>query len=67
MSTRNPRHTLPKLDLLQYALSGAQTERGIWSGAMEEAEEELLNADIREIERRIKLVTIANAKKSTTP
>lgn len=57
------RHRLSKLDLLQYALSGATTERGIFSGDMTEEEEDQLDRDIKEIERRIKLVKLAEDKK----
>ena len=58
------RHTLSKPDLLEYALSGAVTERGLWSGQMTKDEQELLDKDIAEIERRIKLVEIAEKRKT---
>jgi hypothetical protein len=48
-----PRPT--RLEILEYALEGARTERGIWSGAMTEEQEELLDDHIEwlagEIER----------------
>lgn len=56
------KHRLPKLDLLEYALSGAVTERGLQSGNMTDSEEESLDADIAEIEKRIKLVKWAEAR-----
>lgn len=56
------RHTLSKRDLLEYALDGARTRYGLQSGNMDEEEEDLLDRDIREIERRIKLVDIAAAR-----
>ncbi len=52
------RHKLPKLDLLDYALDGAVTRRGIGSGQMTDDEADDLDRDIAEIERRIKLVLI---------
>lgn len=58
------RHKLPKLDLLEYALSGAVTERGLQSGNMTDSEEEHLDSDIAEIERRIKLVKLAAARRA---
>jgi hypothetical protein len=60
---RYKRHTLNKLEILEYALTGAVTERGLQSGNMTESEEETLDKDIAEIERRIKLVNAANAYK----
>ena len=56
------KHRLPKLDLLEYALSGAVTERGLWMGGMTEEAEDQLNKDIAEIERRIELVKWAEAR-----
>lgn len=56
------KHSLSKLDLLEYALSGAVTERGLQSGNMTDSEEERLDADIAEIEKRIKLVKWAEAR-----
>jgi hypothetical protein len=44
---------LSRLDILEYALAGARTERGIYSGLMSEEEEGQLDEDIAEIERRI--------------
>ena len=58
------RHKLPKLDLLEYALSGAVTERGLQSGNMTDSEKEHLDSDIAEIERRIKLVKLAAARRA---
>lgn len=60
------RHRLSKLDLLDYALSGAVTERGLQLGNMTDKEEEQLDADIAEIERRIKLV-VGAANRITEP
>ncbi len=60
--SRYKRHRLSKLDLLEYALSGAVTERGLQSGNMSDSEEEQLDADIAEIEKRIKLVKYAQAR-----
>ena len=60
--SRYKRHRLSKLDLLEYALSGAVTERGVQSGNMSDSEEEQLDADIAEIEKRIKLVKYAQAR-----
>lgn len=57
-----PRHRLPKADLLDYALDGARTRRGLMSGALTEEEEDLLDADIRELERRIKLSEAAQKR-----
>lgn len=42
-----------RLEILKYALEGARTERGVWSGAMGEAEEEQLDADIEWLEAEI--------------
>lgn len=61
------RHRLSKADLLQYALSGAVTERGLWSGAMTDEQADDLNKDIAEIERRIRLVEIAERRKGSYP
>ncbi len=58
------RHKLSKLDLLDYALDGAVTRRGIGSGRMTEDEADDLNRDIAEIERRIKIVLIATYRKT---
>ncbi len=57
------RHTLSKADLLDYALQGALTERGTWSGDMLEEDADLLDKDIKEIERRIKIVAAAERRK----
>lgn len=56
------RHQLSRLDLLEYALDGATTRRGVQSGNLTEEEEELLDKDIAEIERRIKLVKAAQQR-----
>ena len=45
--SRYKRHRLSKLDLLEYALSGAVTERGLQSGNMSDSEEEQLDAAMR--------------------
>lgn len=42
-----------RLEILEYALEGAITERGIWSGAMSDGEEELLNSHIKWLEAEI--------------
>ena len=60
------RHRLPKLVLLQYAWEGACTQRGLCEDPHAKDDEEyleMLNADIKEIERRIKLVESAEARK----
>ena len=57
-------YKLSKLDLLEYALSGAVTERGLQSGNMTDSEEEHLNSDIAEIEKRIKLVKLAEGRRA---
>jgi hypothetical protein len=60
------RHKLSKADLLDYALEGALTRKGLQDdsqGAYDDYYEEL-EKDIAEIERRIKLVEIAERKKS---
>lgn len=57
-------YKLSKMDLLEYALSGAINERGLWSGAMSEEEEEHLDSDIAEIEKRIKLVKLAEGRRA---
>lgn len=59
------RYKLSKLDLLRYALDGARTYRGLYSGALTEREEYELDADIGEIKRRIKLAEGYAAR--TTP
>lgn len=46
----------PRLAILEYALQGAQTERGIWSGAMTEEAEAELDADIEWLEAEISRV-----------
>jgi hypothetical protein len=57
---------LSKHDLLEYALEGALTRRGTQSGNMSWEYEDQLDRDIVEIERRIKLVDIAEARKEKT-
>jgi hypothetical protein len=57
------RHRLSKADLLYYALDGARTVRGLYSGALTGEEERELDKDIAEIERRIKLVELAEERK----
>lgn len=57
------RHQLSKLDLLEYALTGVTWQRGVQSGNLTEEEEDLLDSDIAEIERRIKLVKAAEERK----
>lgn len=56
------RHTLPKLELLKYALEGARTRKGV-SLDLSDEEWELLNKDISEIARRIKLAEAAEQRK----
>ena len=53
----------PRLAILEYALEGACTERGIWSGAMTEEAEAELDADIEWLETEIARV---KAKQETT-
>ena len=62
---RKPRHTLSKLEVLQYALDGACTHRGLYMGAMDEEEEELVDKDIKELQRRVKLTKIAEERKAS--
>ena len=57
------RARLAHLDVLQYALEGACMRRGLYSGAMSDAEEEQIDADIAELQRRIKLAELAQARK----
>jgi hypothetical protein len=42
-----------RLEILEYALEGAQTQRGIWSGEMGVREEAELDAHIDWLEREI--------------
>jgi hypothetical protein len=58
------RHKLPKADLLNYARDGARTYRAINYEVLLDVEIETVEKDIAEIERRIKLVEIAERKKS---
>lgn len=48
------RHKLSRLDILRYALEGAQTRQGVQSGNMSEEEEDDLTRDIEVLERRIR-------------
>ena len=59
------RHRLSKIELLRYALDGARVERGLNAGNPDYTAEDwaLLDNDIAEIERRIKLVEIAEQRK----
>ena len=57
------RKTLSRMEVLQYALEGACTRRGIWSGAMDDYEEQELEDDIKELSRRIKLAKLAEERK----
>lgn len=57
------RHTLSNLDLLRYALDGAHTELAINYERLDDDEREILNKDIAEIKRRIKLVELAEKRK----
>lgn len=42
-----------RLEILEYALQGAVTERGLWSGGMEEWEEDQLAEHIEWLEMEI--------------
>ena len=44
-----------KLDILEYAIEGAKTYRGLWSGEMTEEEEESLDDHILYLEQKILL------------
>jgi hypothetical protein len=61
---KRTRHRLSKRDLLGYALDGARFERGT-ADHLTDDEYDDLSKDIAEIERRIKLVEIAEQKKDT--
>lgn len=56
---------LTKLDILEYALEGAVTRRGVVSGLMTEAEEDQLDKDIAELERRIAAEKAKEARNGT--
>lgn len=60
-------HVLRKIDVLEYALEGAIARRGIHLGYMTAGEEELLDDDIKEIKRRIKLTELAHARVEAQP
>jgi hypothetical protein len=55
-----PRRSLPHLEVLKYALEGATTRRGVMSGNLSADEEDELDADIQELERRIKQAEAKN-------
>jgi hypothetical protein len=57
------KHTLSKLEVLQYALEGACIRCGIYTGALSDSELAALQQDIAELQRRLKLVRIANQRK----
>jgi hypothetical protein len=57
-------HKLSKLELLEYALEGVITRRGTQSGSLTETEKDLLDSDIAEIKRRIKLVKLAEGRRA---
>lgn len=42
-----------KVDVLKFALEGAVTRRGVQMGSMDEEEEEELDKDIAELEKRL--------------
>ena len=52
-------YRLSKVDVLKFALEGAVTRRGVQLGNMDEEEEEDLDKDIAELEKRL-----AKAKES---
>jgi hypothetical protein len=52
-------HTLSKPDLLSYALDGARTQLALNWERLTDGEIELFEKDIAEIQRRMKLVKIA--------
>lgn len=54
---------IARLTILEYALTGAITDRGVGSGYLTEDEMETLRKDIAEIERRIVIIKIANERK----
>lgn len=45
-----------RLEILEYALEGATTERGLWSGAMSFEQEEELDRHIEWLEKEIERV-----------
>ena len=49
-----------RLEILEYALEGALTERGIWSGAMTEEQEDELDEHIEWLESEIQRVKEKN-------
>jgi len=58
-----PRHKLLKSELLYYALEGAKRTRAVQYRIRTKEERIVIDKDIAEIERRIKLVEIAERKK----
>lgn len=46
-------YRLSKVDVLKFALEGAVTRRGVQMGSMDEEEEEELDKDIAELEKRL--------------
>ena len=46
-----------RLEILEYALEGARTEYGIWSGAMNDEQEQTLEDHIEWLESEIKRIT----------
>jgi len=55
-------HRIPRLEVLHYALEGACTRRGVWSGAMDEDSAEELDKDIEELKRRIAAAEAKHAR-----
>ncbi len=54
---------LTKLEILEYALEGAQTYRGLYSGQMDEEEEEQVDFDISSLQSKIERLKALEAKK----
>lgn len=67
MATQKPNlNTLRKLtnlDVLEYALDGACNYRGLHSGALAELESAQIDADIKNLEMRVKLARQSAAMK----
>ena len=57
------RRTVPRIDILRYALAGAVTERGTGSGYLTDKEMSELNKDIAYIEKLIKAAEDKESKK----